>query len=437
MIRIILTAAAVASATWSSCALAQSFDPFDAASRAIDRACYARSGQEIETKRLAEAIALESFSGLPGDETVEAVSNPDLLLERAGDRRLRLAATKSVVLQELANDGSAMAKSLAVSPRPPKSGTTTVDWLFVSGSSFRLKCSPEKPPKPAQFASLQPLVVRKVAGDLAKIGDERKAAGSAQVTFDDLRSTNLAGQEKETRKLIVNAAIGLTLAGNEDRNILAYGEYSRSRVRIETSPTPIDPAKNGSADDIDALELGFLGTTRVADAFRVSGRGGIILDSITDARYLAGTLSIVPITGGKPNLGFCNFNSFRYIGGGIEGMCTASLEGDWRYVVRSGTATITEKDAIVAVGPSLGLAFRRSLDASGKPRDGLVGSITYKYLPVIAGTGPDLDRFDASLVYRWWVDDLGLDLGLTYSDGIERKSLSDEHRFGFTFGIIF
>lgn len=437
MKRLVLTALLLAPVTWPSCAVAQSFDPFDAASKAIDRACYARSGQEIAISRLAEAVALESFSGLPGDEAVESVSNPDLLLERASDRRLRLAATKSVLLQELVNDGSAMAKALEVSPLPVASGTTNIDWLFVAGSNVRLKCADEKPPKRTEFASLPPLVVRKVAGDLSKIGDERKAAGSAQITFDDLRTTNLAGEEKNTQKLIVNAAVGLTLAGNEDRHILAYGEYTRSRVRIETSPTPTDAAKNGSADDIDALELGFLGTTRVADAFRVSGRGGIIIDSITDARYLAGTFSFVPITGGKPNLGLCNLNSFRNIGGGIEGMCTASLEGDWRYVIRSGTATITDKDQIVALGPSLGFAFRRSLDVSGKPRDGLVGSVTYRYLPVIAGTAPDIDRLDASLVYRWWVDDLGLDLGLTYADGIERKSLSDENRFGFTLGIIF
>ncbi|WP_157081407.1 hypothetical protein [Sphingomonas koreensis] len=55
----------------------------------------------------------------------------------------------------------------------------------------------------------------------------------------------------------------------------------------------------------------------------------------------------------------------------------------------------------------------------------------------MSGKGPDIDRFEGSLAYRWWSDDVGFDIGLTYVDGIERKSLADEHRFGITIGVIY
>ncbi len=424
----------------SSQASAQSFDPVDAATRAVNRACDARAGQAIPRERLAAALRLEASLGLPEDDeanAIAAVANPELIKERAADRAIRLAAAKALLLQDLAISGSALQKALKVSPPPPPNGISTVDWLFGPTATYTLTCAAAKAAPPAQFADLPFVVARKSAAELAKVGDERKAAGSAQIAFDSLRTTNLAGDVKKTRKLVINAALGVSLAGNEDRYGLIYGEYSRSRVRIRTAPNPTDPSKNGSADDVDALELGLLGSTRLGDAVRLNSRAGVIFDRVTGARYLAGTLSWFPITGGLPDLGLCNLGSFRSLGAGIEAMCLASVEADLRHVLRRGDAVITEKDAIAAIGPAVGISFRRSLGLNGKPQDGLVGSVNYRYLPVVTGRAPDLDRLEASLAYRWWSDEVGFDLGLTYTDGIERKSLADEHRFGFTFGIIF
>jgi hypothetical protein len=280
-------------------------------------------------------------------------------------------------------------------------------------------------------------MARKSAPDLAKMGKERKGAGSAQVLFDSTRMTDLKGQTKTTRKLLINGALGFRLFGTEDWNALLFGEYSRSRARIKTEPRPVDPAKNGSADDINVLELGVLGTGRLGDLARLAGRAGYIMDFETGARFISGGATLTPITGGGIDLGICNFGSFKYLGFGIDAGCTGTLELDVRHVVRKGNADLTPKDYIVAAGPAVGIAFRRTLDINGKPQDGLVGSVTYRYLPVLTGTAPDLERLEASLAYRWWDGDIGFDLGFTYADGIERKSLGNEHRYGFMFGLIY
>lgn len=41
------------------------------------------------------------------------------------------------------------------------------------------------------------------------------------------------------------------------------------------------------------------------------------------------------------------------------------------------------------------------LDINDKPQDGLVGNLTYRYLDMVAGKGPNIDRLEATLSYRW------------------------------------
>lgn len=407
-----------------SAPVAAQFDPQAAAHRAIGRACSERAGQVISPERLEQALRLETISGLPGDSL--SIHEQNLL---QGVRRL--------LLQDLALPGTAAAKALLVSPAPPESGVTSLDWLFTGPFRYTLTCAAKTPPANPQFTKLPQFTVRKSASELAKIGKERRAAGSAQGAYDSTRVTDLKGDTKRTRKLVLNASMGVALGGTEDRYAIGFGEYSRSSARIKTEPTPVDPAKNGSADDINALELGILGTSRIHGLARATGRLGYIMDFETRARFISGGLTLTPITGGGIHLGLCNLGSYRYVGFGIDVMCVAALEADIRYVGRKGEAEVSAKDYIVAAGPVVGLSFRRTLDINGKPQDGFVGSAVYRYLPVFTGSAPDLKRFDTSLAYRWWAGDLGFDIGATFADGIERKSLGDERRFSLLFGLIY
>jgi hypothetical protein len=416
-------------------AFAEEINPYPVAEKVIARACYGFAGQKIPRERLAEAIRYELTEGLPDVDPISEARDPEAA---ALARSRNFIGVRNALQRDLAIPGTAMAKALTVSPAPRQSKVTTEQWLFTGSETFTLTCAPTKPEKPAEFERIAPITIRKTVGELALLGEDREAAASAQVSYDDLRTTNLAGDEKRTRKLVVNAAMGLTLAGNEYQYAMLFGDYSRSRARIRTSPTPIDPAKDGSADDVDVLELGLLGTASLGGWLRATGRAGVIFDNVTDASYASGTFSLVPITGGKPNLGLCNLNSFRYLGFGIDARCSFSLEGDIRHVLDKGRATISPTDMIVAVGPSVGIALRRSIDVkTGKPRDGLTASLTYKYLPVLTGIAPDLDRLDVTIAYRLWRNNIGFDFGIIYADGIERKSLADENRIGLSFGIIY
>lgn len=422
-------------------ALAQAYDSQAKVDAAIARACAGYAGQPVTASRIAQALLIETEEGIeqtPEQRALASVASPDELVSRADTQRNRLRGVRTLLLTELATPGSKQAKALIVTPPPPEPDSTDDnDFMFKPDTAYIFTCAAKNPSDPIAFEALNPLTVRKGVEELAKLGDERKAAGSAQFVFDHFRTTNLAGEEKKTVKLTIDAAIGVpVLSATEDRYLMLYGDYSRSRVRIETSPTATPEENNGSADDVDALELGLLGTTRVGDYVRATGRVGYIADWVTGARYVGGGAAFTPITGGS-NLGVCNFGAYRSIGLGLESKCSASVEADLRQVLREGTATLSASDRLFAVGGSGTISFRRGIDVDGKPQDGLLANLTYRYLDMISGKGPDIDRFEASLVYRWWAGDVGFDFGLTYTDGIERKSLADEHRYGITLGVIY
>jgi hypothetical protein len=95
----------------------------------------------------------------------------------------------------------------------------------------------------------------------------------------------------------------------------------------------------------------------------------------------------------------------------------------------------------LAIGGEVGFEFRpkakTQVDGSLKIPDGIVGSVTYRYQPMIAGAIADIDRLDGSLNYRWWADQVAFDFGLAYADGTETKSFADENRLQVSFGILF
>lgn len=396
---------------------------------AIARACQDRAGLVIPAERVARAMLVAArLNDLDGPSTAAAMD--------AIDARANLfRGARALIQEQLATAGSDQAKALAVTPAPPpRVGPNPPEWLFGS-TGYELRCAAARPPRAPAFASVGPVAVRGSIDELDDIGDARRSAGAARIGWERVRVTNLAGETKRTNALSIDATLGLAIPGsNTDRFGFAFVDYSRNRVRTRNSGSS---TVGGSANDVDALELGLLGTARPAAWLRATGRIGVTFDRITDARYLRGGATFVPITGGEGDLGPCGFNIFRAIGGGLEARCTAAAEADIRYVLRRGSAQIGASDTLLALGGVIGAEFRRELDLNNNPQNGLVGNVSYRYLRLLDGIGPDVDRLEASLSYRWWAGTVGFDLGFNYVDGTERKSLSDEHRLGVRFGIIY
>lgn len=69
----------------------------------------------------------------------------------------------------------------------------------------------------------------------------------------------------------------------------------------------------------------------------------------------------------------------------------------------------------------------------------LLGGLSYRYLPVIAGRDRDIERLEAYFKQRFWLrgDAAGIDLGVRYVDGTNPLSLAQERILSLGFGLIF
>jgi hypothetical protein len=329
----------------------------------------------------------------------------------------------------LARRGSSEAEALQVTPAPPPLRAGDPNWIF--DSRYTLTCAPAPSLEAELDFEERPLVVVRGSVDaLDEVGEERHAAAAAQVGWEEARVTTVSGETTRTETFTVDATLGINIGDVFDFATI-YADYSRNRVKTEEEG---DGAP--SIDNVEALELGLMGTGRLRNV-RTTGRIAVTFDEVSEARYLRGNLRLIPITGGRGDLGLCGLNAFREIGFGIRGRCTLAAEAELREVLRRGTAELGTADTIAALGGSAGIEFARALDVNNDPQDGLVASARYTYLAVVNGGLRDIERLEANLAYRWWVDELGFDLGLSYADGTERKTFSDENRFGVRFGIIY
>ena len=460
--RIVLVLAA--GLAWSTPASAA--DDLAGVTAAIDTACAGIERQtEIPQRQLAEAVLvsagllpsqlLRAVAGSPGSPTgPDALSDGALVLVRNPDRLDPAVAGRVRVLDAILSDhltqrGGLMTAKLVVV------GAAVEQSVFTSG--VRLICPGKTPLAEIAGALHKPderstgnklggsrLAVRQKVEDFALAAKD--SSGSFQGSYNRQRTTDLQGASTTTTTLSIRGAAGVRLAGDAETSFLfGYGDYRLNHVRKRTAPVPTPTASDGRAKDIDVLELGLIGSVPIGgDNFlvRLTGRAGAILDFNTDSRRLIAGFRAQPILTqsiGPTTHAFCNFGSYssNILGLPFEGRCSVAARLDLAEVLKVGSASFTAADELVAVGGDLGWEFRPILLGDGKPRDGLVGGVTYRYQRIISGRAPDIDRFDASLKYRWWIDNLAVDFGLSYSDGTEPKSLVDENKIAITLGLTY
>lgn len=103
------------------------------------------------------------------------------------------------------------------------------------------------------------------------------------------------------------------------------------------------------------------------------------------------------------------------------------------HVLERGSADFKDRGEFLGAGGRV--AYQIAAPMGDKA--GVLGGISFRYLPTLFGTAPDIRRWDASLKYRFWTDSgLGLDFGLTWAKGHEPISYAKEDKIELGFGLI-
>lgn len=318
-----------------------------------------------------------------------------------------------------------------------------VSWLFDPARKLTIKCGEVKPPKGVIAQMEEPkkrplFALREKVEELPLTDDAAKTAGAAKIGLKRVRTVEEDGTHKTVTSLSVAGTLGLRLTSNNAAApVYAYGTYALSKER--TKPDP-DPTKKQSDGDVDALEAGFsvnnLLFRRASDLSLVGTFQAAFVDDFHhDAQRLKFRAAITPGFAGslRPLCDIGGFSDVHALHLHFRTRCILTLEAEGGHVFHVGTADFKNRGEYLAAGgrASYEIAAPIGDDAA------VLGGISYRYLPTIAGKAPDIHRWDASLKYRFWLaSGQGIDLGLTWAKGTEPVSYEDEDNLELGFGII-
>lgn len=415
-------------------------------------------------ERLAYATLFQAGI-LPDQIAADPALGDGPLGERAREAAFRrdVADVPQQAISELLRLVQRLEQALAqTAETPPKSGLQAVgavtgarNWLFDPASAATLKCirpavtgrDPETSDPPARIAQFETpeqrrrLSLRKTQDELGLTGDEARKAGSAQLGVKRERTEQDDGTKKTVTTATFDGTLGLRVSPNRWATpAYIYGGYTLSRARTRPAPALV-PGKSAGDDDTDALEVGL----SMADmlirsdddySLALTASSGVTFDFVKNSRRWRTRASLTP---GVPfSLGpFCDFGGYNVATVDdlkFRARCTLSLEAEASDVLRAGTADFKRRANFIALG---GKAAYEVATPVGKD-SAIIASVAYRWLGMIGGEAPEIERVDAMLKYRLFLDTgFAVDFGFSYGKGTEPKSLKEEDKLEFGLGLLF
>lgn len=427
----------------------------------IDRACASRQGQVIDRVRLGEALIIEA-GGFPSELVTDLTGgNPPLshgeaVIRRLGEiqdyerthdaphpmdpERLLLSAM-SLVQAELQNSRSEEGAPLRLAGNP--SGPS---WLFLPATAgFTLTCktgdpdpdyvsATEKSSPPPAFA------IRSTPEELSLRGKAGRKAGAFTLGFERSRTKLDDGTSKTDTSFSINGTVGarLSSATSQRTTSYLYGRYELQRARTRPAPALAVGASEGDGDT-NVLEVGglldteLLGNRSEFKLFLNAQLAGLF-DFANDASRAKFRAILTPAY--DHPLGICGFGSYKSLGksGKLMARCGLQFEAESARVLRQGRTQLGTFDSYFALGGRA--TYELFMPTDGE--SGLIGTATYRLLPILHGPNGEIERFEASLKHRFWTSaKVGIDVGFSYTKGTNELSFEEEDVLKFGLGIIY
>ena len=419
----------------------------------LARAIYAAAGYLPEgllsNQNLGDTVSLSRFDQLMFEGLLDRDKIP-----ATPDQRSNIGDFLRDFAQDASSESQVSSKNLGIKIDPPIKNEASNDLtnpppgpgklLFNPDKEYTIICLAGKPAEkhPEIVAASAPTKVPrfglvKDTDSLSLVGDERAAAGSAKISVTRSKARQDDSSNKTDTKLNFDGTFGVRLTGdNESTHSFAYASYTLERNRSFPAPDLADGERRDDGDT-NVLELGLSVNDYILPGnISLIGQIGYIANFVKGSRRIRSRVLFEP-SFGDTDFGLCRvgqLSDFKPLAGKFRTKCYFALGAEFSHVARLGQDDFKKSGEFFAAGPVIGIDLAPAFGSE----NGIVGQLRYQYLPVLSGTAPKIERFDASLAYRFWVGaGVGLDFGGGYKRGTNLKSLEKEDIFELSFGIIF
>ncbi|GEM_PF-5304843 len=447
----------------------------------IARACIDRVGKTIDQGILGEALLIESgkrpaewaWQGAEARRTArisqivdqlrlpnsEAATRPDqafraLELEGIVDRLGRIVIGEAIEAPEDASllsagiqrlEGRLIRKasdddSFTITPKPAQRR-----FLFREASpAWTLTCKAPKKPEPGFIETAEKVkapyawAIRAKPEELALTGKDRKTAGAATITADRTNTLLDDGSVKKVSNFKIDATLGYRITPETLADtVYLYDRYTLSRSRTRPMPK-LDPGAKESDGDTDAFEAGFLTSTELTSntaediKLFLNAKAATVYDFAKDGARLKGGMLFRPTL--DQDIWICGLESYGAKLGWLKTRCRVQIDLETSRILRRGRIDKGDYDNFVALGvrPS----FEAFVPTGGETA--LLGSVNYRFLPLLSGEPKHIERLDLSVKFRFWTPSTaGVDIGFTYSKGNNEVSYVKEDILSVGLGIIY
>jgi hypothetical protein len=419
----------------------------------LARAIYTAAGYLpdglLDTKNLGDTISLSKFDALMFEGLLNTEKVP-----ATPEQRNKIDSVVVAFAQDVSADSQVQQKDLGMkldppikiespnSPTEPITGARKL--LFSPQKKYTIICLAGKAAEqyPAIAAASAPTEVPrfglvKDTDSLSLVGDERAAAGSAKIGVTRSKARQDDGSSKTDTQLNFDGTFGVRLTGNQaNTHSFGYASYTLNRSRSFPAPELTGDARRDDGDT-NVLELGLSANDYILPGnVSLIGQIGYIANFVKGSRRIRSRVLFEP-SFGDTDFGLCRvgqLSKFKLLGAKFRTKCYFALGTEFSHVPKVGRDDFKNSGEFFAAGPIIGIDLAPPFGSE----NGIVSQLRYQYLPVLAGTAAKIERWDASLAYRFWVaDGVGLDFGGNYKRGTNLKSLEKENILELSFGIIF
>ena len=427
------------------------------AENVLARACAGHKDQEISRADVVEALLIEariSPSEFIGDIAAPSGVSLEMASGRALLERLRMVretpferlpeGVKLIIGSEslqLALDGAVLniEQQLAAGSanvRVENSNSETIALLAERPPTWRMVCITGQRPS---YTVIQPsppprFAIRATPEELWLTGDDARSAGALTLGFERTRSILEDGTRKTDTSFSIAGTLGYRISPRESTSGHAFLFATYDLQRDRTRPRPVlGPDERESDGDTNALAVGLDATLISWGRLPVdlNFQASTVFDFANDASRLR--LRAIATPGIDRSIGLCRIGSFT--GGPLRRRCEFAAEIEAAHVLRRGRTELGDFDNFLALGGRA--SFELFLPTSGDDT-GFLGSVQYRFLPVIHGAPDDIERFEARLAHRFWTSEsIGVDVGVTYTRGTNELSFEDEDVLTLGLGIVY